>query len=50
MYGRLCMCDVCSEGRLSKGKKKQGKKKQRKNEKNEKTFQGARVRSCDVVG
>ena len=34
-----------------KGKKKQGEKKtKKKNEKKEKTFQGARVRSFDVLG
>ena len=46
------MCDVCTEGRLPKGEKKKKKKgeKKMKNEKKEKTFQGARVRSFDVLG
>ena len=34
MYSRLCMCDVCTEGRLLRGKKK-GEKKKGKNEKKE---------------
>ena len=50
MYSRLCICDVCSEGRLSKGGGEKGEKTTTKYEKKEKTFQGARVRSFDVLG
>ena len=51
MYSRLCMCDVCAEGRLSKGGGgKKGEKTTTKNEKKENTFLGARVRSFDVLG
>ena len=48
MYSRLCMCDVCTEGRLLRGKKRGEKKKEKR--KRKKTFQGARVRSFDVLG
>ena len=50
MYSRLCMCDVCTEGRLSKGGKKQRKRKTKNEKKERKTFQGARVRSSMSLG
>ena len=49
MYSRLCVCDVCTEGRLLKGGEKR-KTKQRKMKRRKKTFQGTRVRSFDVLG
>ena len=42
MYSRLCMCDVCTKGRLfERGKKNKGKK-TTKNEKKEKKRSKAR--------
>ena len=45
MYSRLCMCDVCMEGRLPKGKQKQ-KKTRRKKQKMKRKKKRSKARGC----